>query len=322
MNMKSIVTGGLVAIGLVTVLALKPFTTVGAGEVKVPVVFGKVQQQELYEGFHLVNPLASFDTYDIKENAYELNNVTIPSKDKFKSNANVTIMWSVDGNATPKLRGTVGTMAEVEHKLLRQPLLSLLREAGRSVEKAQDLFDDKTQVQLQTDIMDGLTKATENYGVKIHAVYIQDIELPRVIRDAIVRTKQLEEQEAQEQARLAQEKLIYARDTAKAEAKAKSAEHNATARKANADAALYEKQQAADASEYRQKKDADAKLYAANKEAQGNKAIAKSLTSNLLEARRIDVDMQRMKSWKGAVPSTLMAGEGTQAVPLYHMGNK
>ncbi|EGR1951270.1 TPA: hypothetical protein N2902_000207 [Vibrio parahaemolyticus] len=320
MNLKQIITASLIGVSVIAVIALKPFTIVSQGEVKVPSLFGEVQETYLDEGLHMTNPFYSFDRYDVKENAFSIENVSIPSQDKFKSFADVTIMWSVEASSTPKLRKTIGTMTDVETKLLRQPLLALLREAGRSVEKAQDLYKADVQAQLQDEVKDGLSVIASEYGLNIHAVYIQDITLPDVIQKAIVVTKELEEREAQEKARLAQETLVYARDTAKAEAAAKSALHNKTARQAAADALLYERKQATDAQAYDVKQQADAKLYAAQAEAKGNKALAASLTPALLESRRIEVDMQRMKSWNGSVPTTLMGGETANAVPLYHMG--
>ena len=45
---------------LVLLAILTPFTTIPAGHVGVASLFGKVDTQELNEGFHIINPLKRF----------------------------------------------------------------------------------------------------------------------------------------------------------------------------------------------------------------------------------------------------------------------
>ena len=309
LNVKNAVFTSLGFIVFGLLLNFSPITTVSQGTVKVGSLFGEVQPKVYSEGLHLVNPLLSFNTYDVKENAYELHSVSIPSQDKFKSDANITVIWSVDPSVAPTLRNTIGRMPDVENKILRQPLLSLLREAGRGVTKAQDLFNAETQTQLQMFITDGMRKHTEEYGVFIHNVFLQDIELPPVIMDAIITTKKLEEKEAQEQANLNREALIYDRQVKEAESKAAAAEQNKFSRQHAADARFYEQQQ-----------DANASLYSAQQQAKGNRALSSSITPNLLKLRNLEIALKQAENWKGGVPQTVMGD--TAALPLFHMNQQ
>lgn len=310
------VNGKMIGAGVGTffaaILALNSYTIVEDGEAKTGKMFGEIQPDVYTAGFHVVNPLIDMTTFDIKENMFKLDNVTIPSQDKFKSNADVTVQWSIEYAKLPQLQRTIGNQAQIQDKVLEQPLLSILREAGRDVQKAQDLFKADVQDTIQTSVMDELRAVASPYGIKIHAVYIKDITLPDVIQRSIVKTKELEEQEAQERARLKQQELIYARQTAEAEAQALSAEQQKIAAQHRTDGKAYEK-----------RVNADAELYAKQKEAEGNIALAKSVTKDLLALRDKEIDLKTAENWKGGCTQdcTELSGD-TNTQPLYHMNRK
>lgn len=306
---KVLTTVGITA---VSILALNSYTIVEDGSAKTGKLFGEISPTVYEAGFHIVNPLIDMTEFDIKENMFVLDNVTIPSQDKFKSNADVTVQWSIDPIKLPTLQRTIGRQAQIQDKVLVQPLLSILREAGRDVNKAQDLFKADVQDKIQSNVLEELRRVATPYGIKIHAVYLKDITLPEVIQRSIVKTKELEEQEAQERARLKQQELIYARQTAEAEAQAKSAEQQKIAAQHRTDAAAYEK-----------RVNADAELYAKQKEAEGNIAIAKSVTKDLLELRDKEIKLTEAQNWKGGCTQdcTELSGE-TKTQPLYHMNRK
>lgn len=293
-----------------SIVALNSYTIVQDGTAKTGKLFGEISPTVYEAGFHVVNPLVDMTTFDIKENMFKLNDVSIPSQDKFKSQADVTVQWSIDPLKLPKLQRTIGNQSQIQDKVLVQPLLSILREAGRDVLKAQDLFKSEVQDKIQNHVQTELQNAALLYGIKIHAVYIKDITLPPVIQRSIVKTKELEEQEAQERARLKQQELIYARQTA--EAQAKSAEQQKIAA-----------QHKADAEAYRVEKEADANLYSKQKEAEGNIALAKSVTKDLLALRDKEIDLKTAENWKGGCTQdcTELSGE-TKTQPLYHMNRK
>lgn len=311
-NKAFVIKGGLIGAALIAILSLSPWTIVSQGEVKVPSLFSEVQDRVLTEGLNFPeNPLLSYDSYTVAEQSLVLEDVTIPSRDKFKSNADVTVVWEFDGSYAPEIRSTVGTQADLERKVLRAPLLSFLYEAGRTVEKAQDLFEAETQNAVQKYVHEKLQAYTDDYGITIKAVLVQDIKLPAVIQSAIETTKRLEEQEAQEQANLNKQKLVMQRGVEQARADAESAMAKAQAiesvAQANANAKRF---------------NADADLYAKQAEAKGNEALAKSVTPSLLKLKQLEVDMQEMKSWKGGCTQncTVMGDKGV--TPLFHMNKQ
>ena len=293
-------------------LALNSYTVVQDGSAKTEKFLGKISDDVYNAGFHVVNPFASFEQFDIKENMFSLDDVSIPSQDKFKSNADLTVKWSIKAKGLPLLQRTVGDQDQVREKIISQPLLSILREAGRDVEKAQELFRSDVQDKLQTQVLDNLRATAEPYGIVIHEVYIKDITLDKTIQQSIIATKQLEEQESQERARLKQQELIYARQTAEAQAQARSAEQNKIAT-----------QHKADAESYRLEKIADANLYSKQKEAEGNFAVAKSVNAELLKLKDVEVQQAAAERWSGGCQTNCTTmGSGSDVVPLFHMNQK
>ena len=314
MKTNSIMKKSIIAVSVLAGLfiGLNSYTVVEDGTAKTGKYFGEISDNVYSAGFYIVNPLLDMTTFDIKENMFVLDNITIPSQDKFKSNADVTVQWSINPAYLPKLQRTIGKQEQIQDKVLVQPLLSILREAGRDVVKAQDLFQAEVQDKIQSRVLSELKRIATPYGIKIHAVYLKDITLPTVIQNSIVKTKQLEEQEAQETARLKQQELIYARSTKEAEAKAKSAEQEKIAKELQADAEAY-----------RVEKEATARLFAKKKEAEGNIALAKSVNEALLKLKALEVQKIQAANWKGGCTENCTEfSDGKNVTPLFHMNNK
>lgn len=292
---------------LVLLLLANIFTIVQDGTVKTGKFMGKISDTVYLPGPHLVNPLMSFTTINVKDIMLKLDDVSIPSQDKFVSYADFSVQFSINPSMVPELQRTFGSSDQIIDKLLEQPLQSFIREAGRNVPKAQDLFLGKVQDAMQTSIESKLRENASKYGLRIQNVFIKDIQLSEVIRSAIDKTKRLEEQVAQEQANLNKEKLVYQRTVEQEKANTTIASQKASQSKI-----------AAEASAFKVRTSADAALYAKRQEATANMAIAKSITPQLLELKRIDVNMQRAVTWNGSVPTTVM-GEKSGALPIYKL---
>lgn len=294
---------------LLVLIGLNSFTIVNDGEEKVGRLLGEIQAEVYTAGLHIVNPMMDFDTYNIKEKLATVDNIGIPSQDKFTSTSDISVKWGIKPGYAPKLARTIGTERDIEQMLISEPLQSFVREAGRSVPLAQDLFTSAIQESIQNSIYTDLKTNAEPYGITVYAVYLKDIQLPPVIRSAIDTTKRLEEEVAQENANLQKQKLVYQREVESARAAAESAKATEQQRQALANAAAYERRTAADAN-----------LYAAQKESEANITLGKSVTKELMNLKNLEVEMQKAVSWKGGVPQTIM-GESGGVVPLYHLNS-
>lgn len=298
-----------IAAAAVLLLGSCTTTTVPAGHAKVQTVFGKVSDAApLSEGFHVVNPLASFTTYSLQDQAYELDNVSVPSQDKFKSSVGITVMYKFDKDMLAKIRQDAGDEKAAVHKYMRQKLLSVVREFGKSVPNAQDLFKAEVQNKLQVEIQREVADYASKYGIIIGDVFIQDITLDATIQTQVTQVKIREEKVNQEKAQLAIVEQQSMRQVKEAESRAKAAEQDALAAQHVADAKLYASQ-----------KEADAALYAAQAEAKANRELAASVTGDLLKLKEVEARLITANKWQGGVPETVIGGDSASAVPLFHM---
>lgn len=295
---KRLAIGGVVGlIGFIT--ALNSYVIVSDGTVKTQTFLGKVNPTPVQPGFHLVNPFASFDTFSTKDIAVKHYKLQVPSQDKFKSTVDMTVMLQFDGSKAPINRINAGTQDQALDKYVTEKLLSTVREFGKSVPKAQDLFDAKIQAQLQTAIQQEVEEYARPYGYTVKQVFLQDITLPDVIMEQVTNTKVREEQvnaATAELARVAQE----------AQQKVKQAEADRSARENMAIA---------------NERDADAKLYSARKEAEANSVLQRTITPEMIRWKQLEVEMLRAEKYKGGVPQTVV-GTGYDGQMIMDMRNK
>lgn len=289
------VIGGLI-LGIV---ALNSYTVVSDGTVKTQTFLGKVSPHPVMPGFHVVNPLASFDTFSTKDIALKFEKLQVPSQDKFKSTIDITVMLQFDGSKAPENRINAGTQDQALDKYVTEKLLSTIREFGKAVPKAQDLFDSKIQVQLQTAIQQEVEEYAKRYGYSVKQVFLQDITLPPVIMEQVQNTKIREEQ-----VNAAKAELMKIEQEAQQKVKQAEADREARANDAVAN-----------------ERDADAKLYAAKKEAEANTVLQRTITPEMIRWKQLEVETIRANKYQGGVPQTVV-GTDYDGQMIMDMRNK
>lgn len=297
-NIKKIVLTVIVAV-VVFIVAMNSFVIVQDGTVRTQTFMGKVSPTSVKPGFHIVNPFATFDTFSTKDIALKFEKLQVPSQDKFKSTVDMTVMLQFDGNKAPINRINAGTQEQALDKYVNEKLLSTVREFGKAVPKAQDLFNAEIQAKLQSSIQQEIEEYARPYGYTVKQVFLQDIDLPEVIKKQVENTKIREEQVNAAQADLD-------RVAKESQQKVKQAEAE---REARANQALANE------------RDADAKLYAAKKEAEANQALQQTITSEMVTWKKLDVEMLRAKAYKGDVPQTVV-GADYEGKMIMDMRNK
>jgi len=293
LNFTKVIVHSVLSV-LLLILTLNSYTTVPAGHVKVQTLFGKVVDEELTEGFHIVNPLADFKVFDLRDTTVDIENIMIPAQDKLKTDFDVSLVLKFDGNMASDLLGEVGPQEKVINDIVVKKIRSLLRETGKSVQKSQDFFLETVQVELQQNVKDDLNEYLRKYHINIEAVLFRDITLPKLITNAINQTKQRQEEIEQEKAKLDIIEQQAQQQVVQAKAKEDAAISEANAKRTLADARAYEIETVAQST------------------AKGNKLVNKTLTKDLIETQRID-------KWDGKYPTTIM-GESTGV--LLNLPNK
>lgn len=293
MNLNTIVNNpkktSLIALGVVAALWLVPnmYTIVQDGTVKTETFMGKVSPKPVLPGFHIVNPLATFDTFSTKDIAMKFDKLQVPSQDKFKSTVDMTVMLQFDGSKAPINRINAGNQDQALDKYVTEKLLSTVREFGKSVPKAQDLFDAKIQNQLQIAIQQEVEDYARPYGYTVKQVFLQDITLPEVIMEQVTNTKIREEQVNAAKAELQKVEQTSLQAVKQAEADRQARENAAIANE----------------------RDADARLYAAKKEAEANASLQRTITPEMIRWKELDVQMNYSTRYKGGVPQTVMGSD-------------
>lgn len=293
MNLNTIVNNPkkttLIALGVIAALWLVPnsYTIVQDGTVKTQTFMGKVSPKPVLPGFHLVNPLADFEVFNTKDIAMKFDKLQVPSQDKFKSTVDMTVMLQFDGSKAPINRINAGSQDQALDKYVTEKLLSTVREFGKSVPKAQDLYNAEVQSQLQIAIQQEVEEYARPYGYTVKQVFLQDIDLPEAIKKQVENTKIREEQVNAEKAELARKEQIAQQAVVQAIAD-KEARSNA-----------------AQANE----RDADARLYAAKKEAEANAILQRTITPEMIRWKELDVQQTIADKYQGGVPQTVMGSD-------------
>jgi regulator of protease activity HflC (stomatin/prohibitin superfamily) len=235
------VFGPLALLGLVILaLASCSYKTIPAGHAGVATLFGDVVPQPYTPGMHFpVNPLYKWEVFDAKQKTLK-ETVDVPSQDQLQTSVDVSIQYRVNGAMAPQIYADTGTVEQLVEVHLRPNVRSILREQGKTIQRAEDFFLEQTQQRLQSDMLVALQARLSPQGLEVSDVLIRDISLPPFINQAIERKKEREQEAERQKAEL--ERFATEQEQVLVEAKAKraAAEQEAEQRKLLADAQAYE----------------------------------------------------------------------------------
>lgn len=274
--------------------ALTPFTTIPAGHVGVATLFGKVDTTELPEGFHIINPLKKIQKIDCRNKELTLIDVGVPSQDQLTTEVDVTLKWRVDRNQAAEAVQDTGDVAALETVHLTPKLRSLIREAGKGIENAEDFYKDDIQVFMQTRILEGLIGLSDK-GILVEEVLLRRFDLPRMIVQGVEekkQQKQLAERQIEELKRFTTEQ-----------------EGKQVAAKAEKLAAI---EQAAQRREL-----ADAKAYEITAQAKAQ-AEAINIEGEALRKNPEILQLRAIEKWDGSVPRATLGGN---SIPLINLND-
>lgn len=190
------------AIALIILLGTSVIVTVPAGHVKVATLFGKINSDEYQPGFHIVNPLYSFHSFDARQQTHK-ETATVPSQDQLTTSLDVSVQYRLIASQADSVLANTGNLRNAIDVHLIPKLRSILREQGKSVERAEDFFKESTQVALQGQLLTGLDAYLKPRGVLVSEVLIRDIRLPAFITAAIKAKKEREQAAERQIAELA-----------------------------------------------------------------------------------------------------------------------
>jgi regulator of protease activity HflC (stomatin/prohibitin superfamily) len=180
---------GIIAF-VVVILLFSSVTRVGTGHVGVLTLFGRVTNETLGEGIHLINPLKtnnemSIQTQTLKESA------SVPSSEGLMMSLDTSLIYHLTPDRAAEVFQKIG--AEYESVVVEPTLRSAIREATAS-HSANALYTGEREMvgkQIFEQVNEQLTKR----GLTVENVLLRDIQLPATLK-ASIEAKQQAEQEA------------------------------------------------------------------------------------------------------------------------------
>jgi regulator of protease activity HflC (stomatin/prohibitin superfamily) len=185
-------------------LMLSSFKVVEPGKVGVQTLFGKVQDNVLESGLHLINPLVDITTFSIQTENYTMSAksgegqvegddaIRVLSSDGLEVTIDLSVLYKVNPVKAPYILQNIGE--NYEDKIVRPITRTAIRDNAVAYQ-AVDLYSTKReefQFKINKTISDNFAKN----GLEVQQVLVRNITLPATVR-ASIESKIQAEQDAQ-----------------------------------------------------------------------------------------------------------------------------
>jgi regulator of protease activity HflC (stomatin/prohibitin superfamily) len=184
--------------------ALSMFKVVEAGQVGVKTLYGRVDDDVLYSGLNVINPLVEVTTFDVKTQNYTMSAVheegskngddaiRILTSDGLEVTIDLSVLFSVKPKSAPRILKEIGD--DYLDKIVRPVSRTAIRDNAVSYE-AVALYSSKRQ-EFQDKIFNTISASFNKRGLKLEQLLIRNITLPESVRRTI-ESKINAEQDAQ-----------------------------------------------------------------------------------------------------------------------------
>ncbi len=177
---------------LLIVIGSKCFVIIPAGYVGVQELFGKVYDQTLPAGFHLINPLLSIKKLSVR--TQELTEeAMVPSQEGLSVNLDVTVLLSLMPDQAANVYRTIGL--DYIRIVVEPQVRSVIRGVTASYE-AKALYTSEREV-IATEMIKHLEPLLVSRGVKVEKVLLRSMTLPPILSQAIEKKLEAEQQAEQ-----------------------------------------------------------------------------------------------------------------------------
>jgi len=287
----AVLRDGLLAVVVLMVLvSIWPLRTVPTGSRGVITVGGAIRSLQ-NEGFTLIAPWQKMEVFSIRAEQADIENAEGSTSDTQPVKVSLTVRYSIAPDRVTEVYEKYSHDGNLSNYV--QTATQEVFKAVTARYSAPDLISRRAAV--SADITSALRTKLATYGAQVISIDMRNFSFSESYMRAI------NDKVTQEQLRLAAENKLK---TVEAEQKQKVAvaEAEANAVKATADG------------------DAYAKLKVATAEAQSlqvqNDALARN--KDVLELRRIEVELTKAQRWNGALPTAVY---GSAPIPFMNVGN-
>ncbi|SDE16809.1 SPFH domain, Band 7 family protein [Mucilaginibacter pineti] len=198
-------TATLVGIAMVVIgLLLSMFKVIEPGKVGVQTLFGKVQDNVLESGLHIINPVVEITTFDIQLQTYTMSGVKdegskegddairVLSSDGLEVTIDLSVQYKVNPDKAPYIMQNIGE--DYLEKIVRPVSRTAIRDNAVNY-AAVDLYSTKRQ-EFQDRINRFITGNFAKRGLELQQILVRNITLPASVR-ASIESKINAEQDAQ-----------------------------------------------------------------------------------------------------------------------------
>jgi regulator of protease activity HflC (stomatin/prohibitin superfamily) len=166
---------------------------INVGEVGVKVLFGKVQNDVLGSGLHLVNPLLDIERVDIKTQNYTMSGVNdegekrgddaikVLTSDGLEVTIDLTVLYRVVASEAPKLLNETGQ--DFKDKIVRPLTRTKIRD-NAVYYQAIELFSNRRD-EFQQRIYKSIEDNFKQRGLLLEQLLVRNITLPNSVKASI-----------------------------------------------------------------------------------------------------------------------------------------
>jgi prohibitin 1 len=182
---------GAAIVGLIAIILLfNCVTRIGTGKVGVLTLFGKVTNETLSEGIHLINPLKTVNEMSIRSQTVK-ESANTPSSEGLMMSLDTSLIYHLNPDRAAEVFQKLGP--GYEDVVVEPSLRSAVREATAS-HTANALYSSERDV-VAKQIFDQLSTQLTARGLVVENILLRDIQLPATLKQSI-ELKQQAEQEA------------------------------------------------------------------------------------------------------------------------------
>jgi len=193
---------GLIVVGIGLVTSM--FKQISAGTVGVQTLFGKVQDNVLGSGLHIINPLVEVIPFDVQTQNYLMSAkeaegqvsgddaIRVLSSDGLEVTIDLSVLYRVDPGKAPFILQNIGE--KYEDKIVRPVSRTVIRDNAVNYQ-AVDLYSIKRQ-EFQDKIFRTISQNFAKNGLILQQILVRNISLPASVK-ASIEAKINAEQDAQ-----------------------------------------------------------------------------------------------------------------------------
>lgn len=272
------------ALASIALVGFGCIASVPTGHTGILTTFGKVEDVTLEAGLHFKLPVQEVVCIDNRTQKSQLN-LTAFSSDIQEVTVAYSINYQIDKKNAQNIYKTIGTGY---YQVVMEPRIQVAVKSVIARYTAESLVEKRDQ--LSSEITEILRGEMNSYSIEVVNTAIENLDFSDAFTDA-VEAKQVAQQNLLKAQTEQNQKTMEANEAAERQRIAAEAEAKVSVIAAEADKEVLQIQ-------------ADAAEYAGQKDAAVNKALAETLTDELLRYYLI-------KQWNGILPSYLVTGTDT-----------